>query len=137
MVVAGGVLVAPELAERRRVEGRRRWASNPGVREGLSANHELARSGELKALADAAQPAGSRRLQGRRAAVPGTQAARDHRAAQARERWTTRAVALGFSDLDAYLTDRRAAGVSTLVLRAELGCGGSTAERLLRGPDHP
>ena len=126
-------LLSPQLQAERREEGRRRWTSNVGVREGLSANHDLARSGALHQIGVAAQPAGSRRLQSRRTAARSTQAGRDSRMAEAQQRWTTRATALGFDDLGAYLSDRRAAKVSTLVLRAELGCGGSTAERLLRG----
>ena len=39
---------------------------------------------------------------------------------------------LGVADLNAHLTYRQPAGVSTLVLRAELRCKGSTAGRLIK-----
>jgi hypothetical protein len=131
-------LIAPALAEARRAEGRRRWAANPGVREGLAVGQAMARSGELYELGAAAQPAGVRRPQGRAAASrdgasPALRADRERRSAAARARWDERARGLGFADLDAYLTARRTEGVSAHRVRVELGCGGSTSEKLLAG----
>lgn len=129
-------LIAPVLAQARRVEGRRRWAENAGVREGLGVGQAMARSGELYALGAAAQPAGGRRPQGRAAASrdgasPALRADRDRRSAAARARWEERARGLGFVDLDAYLAARRAEGVTAHRVRVELGCGGTTSEKLL------
>lgn len=130
-------LIAPALAEVRREEGRRRWAENARVRAGLAIGQEMARSGELNDVGVAAQPAGSRRAQGRRPASrdEAAPALREHRGRQsgtARARWEQRAQALGFADLEAYLSDRRSAGVPPNRVRTELGLGGGTAERLLR-----
>ncbi|MCK9826069.1 MucR family transcriptional regulator [Nocardioides cavernae] len=129
-------LLAPALAETRRVEGKRRWAENDALRTGLAVGQGMARSGVLHELGTTAQPAGSRRRQGRAAASrsgasPALQA---HRAAQsetARARWEERARELGFPTLDAYLTERRAHGGTAHRVRTELGCGGTTAVRLL------
>ena len=135
-------LLAPALAAARAVEGRRRWAGNQGVRAGLAVGQEMARSGVLYGLGAGAQPVGSRREQGRRAASrEGASAAlRAHRAsrvAAARVRWEARAVGLGFAGLEAYLVDRRASGVSAHRVRTELGCGGSVAARLLVETSRP
>lgn len=129
-------LLAPALAEERRAEGRRRWASNDGVREGLALGQEMARSGVLYELGASAQPTGSRRAQGRRAAsrdgaAPALQARRGEQSAAARERWEVRARALGFDGLEEYLATRRSEGASAHRVRTELRCGGSVAERLL------
>lgn len=129
-------LVAPLLTQARREEGRRRWKSNAGVRDGLAVGQEMARSGRLYELGAAAQPAGVRRPQGRRAASrEGASAAlradREQRAAAARARWSERAQGLGFGDLDAYLQTRREEGATAHRVRTELGCGGSVAVRLL------
>lgn len=131
-------LVAPVLAAARREEGRRRWVANEGVRRGLAVGQELARSGVLYELGAGAQPRGSRRAQGRAAASrEGASAAlvahRAGRSAAARARWEVRARELGFAGLEAYLVDRVAAGVGAHRVRVELGCGGSTAVRLLAG----
>jgi len=130
-------LVAPVLAEKRHVEGRRRWAENLAVREGLAVGQDMARSGVLHELGAAAQPAGARRKQGRSSAsregaAPALRADRERRSAEARSRWTERAVALGFSTLEEYLQVRRGELVSAHRVRTELGCGGSVAEALLR-----
>ncbi|TQJ49280.1 MucR family transcriptional regulator [Phycicoccus sp. SLBN-51] len=132
-------LTAPELADKRRVEGRRRWAHNNGVRDGLAVGQLMAKSGVLYELGAAAQPAGARRPQGRAAASrDGASAAlradREHRTQQARARWAEQARALGFTDLEEYLTQRRTEGATAHRVRSELGCGGRTAERLLAGP---
>lgn len=129
-------LVAPALAETRRVEGRRRGKTNEKVRDGLSVGQTLARTGALYELGAAAQPSGSRRTQGRSAASRdgASPALRAHRAIQraaARERWEAAARALGFPDLGAYLDARRASGAAANKVRTELGCGGSVAARLL------
>ncbi|WP_415836606.1 MucR family transcriptional regulator [Nocardioides marinus] len=132
-------LIAPALAEMRRVEGQRRWVENAAVREGLAVGQALARSGALYELGAKAQPAGTRREQGRLAASregasPALRADRERRSSAARERWTSAATGLGFASLEAYLAQRRAEGASAHRLRGELGCGGSSAERLLRAP---
>lgn len=129
-------LIAPALAQTRATEGRRRYDTNAGVREGLGLGQAMARDGTLVDLGQAAQPAGSRTEQGRRAASrdgasPALRAHRAQKSAAARERWTTRANELGFDSLDDYLADRSAGGATAHQIRAELGCGGSTAEKLL------
>ncbi|WP_416957788.1 MucR family transcriptional regulator [Nocardioides sp. T5] len=129
-------LIAPALVETRRAEGLRRWESNDGVRDGLAVGQAMARSGELHAIGIAAQPAGSRRRQGRRAAsradaAPALAAHRSAQADDARERWTQRAQALGFDSLDGYLADRRATAVTPWRVRNELRCGSEMASRLL------
>jgi hypothetical protein len=129
-------LLAPALAETRRIEGRKRWTDNDAVRAGLAVGQDMARSGALHELGAAAQPVGSRRRQGRVAAsrTGASPALQAHRAAQsevARARWEDRARALGFTTLDAYLADRRATGGTAHRVRTELGCGGTTAVRLL------
>ena len=129
-------LVAPALAAVRRVEGRRRWAANSGVREGLGVGQALARSGVLYGLGAGSQPRGSRRAQGRVAASRqgASPALAAHRAAQsaaALARWEVRAAELGYSGLEAYVTDRRGEGVSVSRVRRELGCGSGAAGRLL------
>ena len=96
-------LIAPALAETRRVEGQRRWAVNAAVREGLAVGQALARSGALYELGAAAQPAGSRRSQGRSAASregasPALRADREQRSAAARKRWTAKAKAWQYSE---------------------------------------
>lgn len=131
-------LVAPQLAQARRVEGRRRWASNEALREGLAVGQEMARDGRLNELGVAAQPAGSRSAQGRFSASqggasPALRADRERRSVEARARWAASAAGLGFASLAAYIADRRAAGASTHRVRTELGCGGSAAQRLLAG----
>lgn len=131
-------LLAPGLAEARRVEGRRRWAENDGVRAGLAVGQDMARTGALYELGAAAQPPGSRRRQGRHSASrdgasPALQAHRQAQTETARARWEARARELGFATLDAYLAARRADGATAHRVRAELGCGGSTAVRLLSG----
>jgi hypothetical protein len=131
-------LIAPTLAEVRREEGMRRWEENAGGRDGMAVGRAMATSGELHAIGVAAQPSGSRRTQGRRAASrtqasSALQAHRSAQAAEARTRWEERARALGFADLDAYLVDRRAAGTAPNRVRTELGLGGGTAQRLLGG----
>jgi hypothetical protein len=135
-------LIAPALAEVRREEGRRRWEANAGVRDGLAVGQAMAKSGELHDIGVAAQPAGSRRQQGRlpasrEQAAPALAAHRAGRAAAARARWDAKARALGFSDLDAYLADRRAAGASPNRVRTELGLGGNTAKDLVAGRGEP
>ena len=129
-------LAAPELAQKRRVEGQRRWAQNTGVRDGLAVGQQMARSGALYQLGAGAQPAGARRPQGRAAASrAGASAAlradRQRRSQLARERWTEQARALGFPGLDEYLVQRRAEGATAHRVRIELGCGGTTAVWLL------
>lgn len=52
-----------------RAEGRLRWESNHSIRAGLAVSQEMARSGPLHELGTAAQPAGSRRSQGRSTAL--------------------------------------------------------------------
>lgn len=61
-------LLTPALAETRRSEGHRRWAENAGVRDDLAQGQEMARTGVLHDLGARAQPAGSRRAQGRASA---------------------------------------------------------------------
>ncbi|MAY98467.1 MAG: hypothetical protein CMH84_18320 [Nocardioides sp.] len=129
-------LIAPALSEVRRVEGQRRWVENAAVREGLAVGQALARSGALYELGAAAQPAGTRRAQGRSAASregasPALRADRERRSVAARQRWTVRVAELGFTSLEEYLQARRIAGVTAHEVRVELGCGGSTASRLL------
>lgn len=129
-------LVAPVFAEKRRAEGRRRWAENSGVCDGLGLGQEMARSGVLYELGAAAQPGGARRSQSRVAASregasPALQAHRDAQGAAARARWTERVRALGFEDLELYLAQRRAVGATAHRVRTELGCRGTVAERLL------
>lgn len=129
-------LIAPVLAEKRRAEGLRRWASNAGVRDGLAVGQAMARSGVLYELGAAAQPAGTRRAQGRATATrdgaaPGLAEDRARRSAAARARWTERAEGLGFSSLEDYVACRRAEGASASRVRTELGCGWTGAERLL------
>ena len=51
-------LVAPMLAEKRRHEGRRRWAENPGVRDGLALGQQMAKSGVLHDIGVADTPRG-------------------------------------------------------------------------------
>ncbi|QWC83721.1 MucR family transcriptional regulator [Nocardioidaceae bacterium] len=135
-------LVAPALAQVRREEGARRWADNVSVREGLAVGQAMARSGELHDLGVAAQPAGSRRSQGRVAAssAGASGSLRSHRrqrSESARLRWTEAAAHLGFESLEAYLDDRRGQDASAHRVRKELGCGGSAAARLLRGAAPP
>lgn len=67
----------------------------------------------------------------REGASPALRADRERRSAAARDRWKVRAVELGFASLEDYLDARRAAGVTAHRVRVELGCGGSTASRLL------
>jgi hypothetical protein len=129
-------LIAPTLAETRRQEGLRRWEDNPGVRDGLAVGQAMAKSGELHSIGAAAQPAGSRRRQGRRAAsgdhaAPALSAARAVQAAAARRRWNERARELGYVDLDAYLADRRSTDATPWQVRRELGCGSPMASRLV------
>lgn len=62
-------LLAPELVERRRMEGARRYAANPRLREGMATGQAMARDGRLLALSHAAQPAGTARLQARQGAA--------------------------------------------------------------------
>ena len=129
-------LIAPALAEVRREEGRRRWTSNSGVRDGLAIGQAMAKSGVLHDIGQAAQPAGSRRPQGRRSASRDEASAalvvhRAARTAKARDRWDARSRELGFANLDAYLADRHAAGVTPNRVRTELRLGGGTAEKLL------
>lgn len=131
-------LIAPALAAERRAEGARRWATNTGVREGLAVGQAMARSGALYELGSAAQPSGSRRTQGRRAASragasKALRADRERRSEDARRRWSAAAAGLGFESLTEYLAQRRAVGATAHRVREELGCGGSAAERLLRG----
>lgn len=131
-------LISPALARARAEEGRRRLASNAGVRDGLALGQVMARNGTLLSLGQAAQPVGSRSAQGRRAASSdgASPALRTHRAVKAvaaRARWAERAGALGFANLEEYLADRRAAGATAHRVRTDLGCGGSTAEKLLAG----
>ena len=130
-------LAAPALAQRRRDEGKRRWATNAGVRDGLALGQQMARSGVLYELGAAAQPAGARRPQGRvpatrEGASPALRAHRERRTARAYACWGERARGLGFGDLEQYLTARRTEGATAHRVRTELGCGGSVAERLLR-----
>jgi hypothetical protein len=128
--------LSPVLAQRRRIEGRRRWASNAGVRDGLAVGQVMARSGVLYELGAAAQPAGARRARGRRAATrdgaaPALAAHRSRQSAAARQRWEARAQVLSFADLEGYLTCRRNEGVTAHRVRTELDCGGTVAARLL------
>jgi hypothetical protein len=130
-------LIAPVLAETRRREGLRRWETNVAVRDGLAVGQAMATSGQLHDLGVAAQPAGSRRRQGRRSAsretaAPALSAAREAQAAEARKRWAEKARQLGFADLVAYLADGRARGATAWRVRRELGCGSSMAQRLLK-----
>lgn len=130
-------LIAPGLAQTRRKEGRRRWETNAGVRDCLAVGQQMAKSGELPAIGVAAQPAGSRRRQGRRsgarqAASPALSAARTAQAAEAGQRWDARARQLGFADLEVYLDDRRNAGATVWQMRREFGCGSLMASRLLQ-----
>jgi hypothetical protein len=130
-------MVAPVLAQVRREEGRRRWESNEGVRDGLAVGQAMARSGELHDIGAAAQPAGSRRRQGRRpasrdAAAPALGAVRAAQAAEARHRWEEQAHAHGFAGLEVYLAVRRASGPTAWQIRRELGCGSPMADRLLK-----
>lgn len=97
----------------------------------------MACEGTLASIGQAAQPVRSRSAQGRRAASRGgaSPALRAHREAQsaaARARWAEAAAALGFANLDDYLADRRAAGATAHRVRTELGCGGTSAENMLR-----
>jgi hypothetical protein len=129
-------LIAPSLAETRRAEGRRRWQSNDSVRDGLAVGQAMAKSGELHAVGVAAQPAGSRRQQGRRAAsradaAPALAAHRAGQAEDARNRWEQRARALGFDNLKDYLDDPRASAGTPWRVRSELRCGSEMAARLL------
>ena len=137
--VPGTVRAQPEdIAENRRVEGKRRWAENSGVRDGLTVGQEMARAGALYELGAAAQPAGARRAEGRspasrEGAAPALRADRERRSAESRARWDNRARAQGFDGLEAYLEQRRTAGATAHRVRTELQCGGTAAERLLRG----
>jgi hypothetical protein len=129
-------LIAPTLADARRVEGLRRWESNDRVRDGLAVGQAMAHSGELHAIGIAAQPAGSRRQQGRRAAsrtdaAPALAAHRGAQADDARRRWVQRAQALGFDSLEGYLADRWAIAATPWRVRSELQCGSEMAARLL------
>ncbi len=129
-------LIAPSLAETRRAEGRRRWQSNDRVRDGLAVGQAMAKSGELHAVGVAAQPAGSRRQQGRRAAsrsdaAPALAAHRAGQAEDARNRWEQRAGALGFDSLEDYVAERRASAATPWRVRSELRCGSEMAARLL------
>jgi hypothetical protein len=128
-------LIAPRRAETRRVEGRRRWASNEGVRDGLEVGQAMAKSGELHAIGVAVQPTGSRRRQGRRAASraeasPSLTSHRAEQADEARGRWEQRARVLGFDNLEGYLADRRRSGTTPWHVRSELRCGSAMAARL-------
>ena len=129
-------LIAPSLAETRQAEGRRRWQSNDSVRDGLAVGQAMAKSGELHAVGVAAQPAGSRRQQGRRAASrtdagPALRAHRAGQAEEARSRWEQRARALGFDSLEDYVAERRASAAAPWRVRNELRCGSEMAARLL------
>ena len=129
-------LIAPSLAETRQAEGRRRWQSNDRVRDGLAVGQAMAKSGELHAVGVAAQPAGSRRQQGRRAAsradaAPALAAHRAGQAGDARNRWEQRARALGFDNLKDYVSERQASAATPWRVRNELRCGSEMAVRLL------
>jgi hypothetical protein len=129
-------LIAPTLQDVRRTEGLRRWETNDKVRDGLAVGQAMAKSGELHDIGVAAQPAGSRRSQGRHpasreGAAPALAAHRADRAHAARQRWVARAKELGFASLEAYLADRRASGATPNRVRIELRLGGNTAANLL------
>ena len=94
--------------------------NNPKVREGLAHGQAMAKSGALYELGASAQPAGTRRNQGRTAASktgasPALPAHRDQQTAAARARWDARATALGYTDLEA----RRTEGVTPHRIRAD------------------
>jgi ROS/MUCR transcriptional regulator protein len=130
-------LVAPALAQTRREEGKRRWETNTRVRDGLAVGQAMARSGDLHAIGVAAQPAGSRRQQGRRPASgnhapPALSAARAAQAAEARQRWDERARELGWADLETYLAGRGTDNATPWQIRRELGCGSPMAARLMK-----
>lgn len=129
-------LIAPALAQTRRVEGRRRYEANDQVRDGLAVGQDVAQAGALHSLGAAAQPAGSRRRQGREpasrdGASPSLRAHRTKLSQAARVRWEAVVQRLGFDDLVAYLAARRPDGSTAHRVRREMGCGGSVAKRLL------
>lgn len=133
-------LIAPTLQDVRRAEGLRRWQTNARVRDGLAVGQAMAKSGELHDIGVAAQPAGSRRRQGRHSASregagPALAAHRADRADAARKRWDARAKELGFTSLETYLADRRAGGATPNRVRTELRLGGTTAAKLLAQDD--
>lgn len=128
----GTPLCAPDESARRRDIGIVRYRQNRGVRDGLALGQELVRSGEALAMAHAAMPAGSARLQWRLRSAQVTETRRDAVRALAAARRAARIRELGFRSERAYLRDRyvrRAWGIAPI--KAELGVGSGVVERML------
>jgi transposase-like protein len=128
----GTPLCAPEESERRRAIGVDRYRYNARVRDGLAYGQQLVRSGEALAMAHAAMPPGTARLQRRLHAAEVTTPQRDRRRASSTARRSARLQDLGFRTERAYLRDRylrRGWGIARI--KAELAVGSGVVERML------
>lgn len=101
----------------------------------LAGTGRTAGPGSCTAAADLAAsppaPAAPRAAASRDGASPALWAHRGTASAAARACWVERVRALGFDTPDEYLAVRRAQNAAGHRGRTELGCGGSTAARLL------
>ncbi|HET7665443.1 MAG TPA: MucR family transcriptional regulator [Mycobacterium sp.] len=128
----GTPLCAPEESARRRAIGLDRYRHNARVRDGLALGQERVRSGEALAMAHAAMPAGTARLQRRLRAAAVTTPQRERRRATATSRRLQRVRELGFRTERAYLRDRyvrRGWGIARI--KAEIAVGSGVVERML------
>lgn len=120
-------LTAPALAARRRREGHRRFTDNEQVRAGLALGQQMARSGDLKALADECRPQAS--AQSRQSTAHSLAAARARARKEADARHQVRAVELGFDSVESllrarYVVERRTvASIATELMLSETQVG--------------
>jgi hypothetical protein len=128
----GTPLCAADESARRREIGLERYRNNRRVRDGLARGQEMVRSGEALAMAHAAMPRGTARLQRRLQAAAGSQNQRDALRASAEARRAQSIRELGFRSEGAYLKDRyvrRGWGIAPI--KAELQVGSGVVESLL------
>ena len=128
----GTPLCAPAESARRRDIGIERYRKNRAVRDGLALGQEMVRSGEALAMAHAAMPPGSARLQRRMQVIDATGPRREAMRSSAVSRRLARIAALGFRTEQAYLLNRYVRqGWGIAPIKAELRVGSGVVERML------
>ena len=129
---AGHPLQAPDLVDLRRQGMRRQLAQDARVRQALADAQSRVRSGELVERARIVNTGVARRLETKRRIAATLRAARPQRERSARAERQQRAVALGFSDVDALLRQRyEVEGWSLDRLARLLHCRASTVRNEL------